>query len=397
MSDDDDEGAESPAPKPDDGAELPSAEPSSAALSTAEPSPDAAETSGTDTESAQPPDPEPQPPEPQSAEPVQADGETAADDDAPQHAAEASEPAAEPEADGWPEADGGHTAVMEPVREPETQVIARIEPDTERLSADPPQTDPGTPPPATPPDERAQAAGPDRSNRTLLLFGAVIVGILIIGVLGAVIGSAARRGSGSGEPGTTPAFSIPASGVSVVELDGVAGKVSINTAATSSVQISSGSPAQLGHQFDAATHTLDLSCATSGGNCPAAAYTVTIPEHVGLTLHQISGQTTLAGVSGPISITAGSASTTATGLTATSFTAVITGGELDAAFTGVPQHVSVSVISAQATLHLPGSAQYAVDEQIIAGSANVQIPRVAGAPNVVEANVTSGQITLLAD
>ena len=416
MSDDEDdeEGAESAAPGPDAAEERrvelkeeeeaesqTAAEPDADADADGEASQHPVEAAEQPAESAQSAEPTVEPaaePEASAAAEPDTGSDAAADVDAnadsgesEAEAAESDDGAAEPHA----ALSGPETQVIEPVPEPETEVIKRVEPDTEPLPSTPPAFAATTP--ATEP-----TAPPDRSNRTLLVFGAIIAAVLIIGALGAVLGSVARHSSGSGSnsggPGGTgtAAITIPANGVSVVQLDGVAGKVTVNTASTSSISISAGSPI-LVHELDNATHTLDLTCSASGGDCPASTFTVTIPQHVGLTLHEVSGQASLNGISGPVSITANAANTTATGLTATDFTAVITNGELDAAFTGVPRRVSVSVISSQATLHLPGSAQYAVDEQIISGNASVQVPRVASSPNVVEANVTSGAITLLAD
>ena len=184
--------------------------------------------------------------------------------------------------------------------------------------------------------------------------------------------------------------------MSTVELDGFSGNITI-TATPAATSIDTGLPGNTHYvmdAFDAATHTLRLFCANNA-TCPATTYTVTIPAHVGLILHQVSGQARLADLSGPVSITATSADTTATGLAAASFSAVITSGRLDAAFADPPGRVSVSVVSAEATVHLPGSAQYAVAQQVQSGNVQVQVPQDPNSPDTVDATVTSGQINLV--
>ena len=237
--------------------------------------------------------------------------------------------------------------------------------------------------------------------------GPVIVGavVLMVAAFGLTVGRS--------EGGLSPTWAVPAApeapfigarsgpvlaqlsavGVDTVEIDGIAGQVTI-TAESSSVIGDAGSTAPLLYQLDSATHTLHLFCAGSG-NCPSAVYIVTIPEHVGLTLHQISGQSTLTGLSGPVDITTSSTGMSAVGLDTDSFTASITSGQLTATFASAPREVAVTVVSAQATMHLPGGDQYAVSQHVTSGNVGIGVPQNPNASDTVDATVVSGQISLV--
>ncbi|HEV2638560.1 MAG TPA: DUF4097 family beta strand repeat-containing protein [Actinocrinis sp.] len=251
-------------------------------------------------------------------------------------------------------------------------------------------------------------AGPHRPRRGPLLLGLALLVVVAL----ALYFSYGRNGSpaipaanpaanpAAGQPLPLPqqqqgaaAGSYSAVGITTVELDGFSGNITVTAAQTAQITdtVQNGKPLS---QLDSATHTLRLFCA-AGAGCPSGNYVVTIPEHVGLVLHQASGQTQLVGLSGPVDITASSANTMATGLTTPDFTAVITSGRLDASFSAAPAKISVSVVSAQATLHLPAAATYAVAQQVASGNVQVQVPQDPNSTHVIDAAVTSGQVTLV--
>jgi hypothetical protein len=152
-------------------------------------------------------------------------------------------------------------------------------------------------------------------------------------------------------------------------------------------------------RLDPATHVLTLTCTgpQPGAEpvaCPAADYAVLVPAHVGVTLHELSGQATLTGLSGPVTITATSADTTATALNTADFTADITSGTLDATFTTAPAHIALSVTSAQAALHLPGTVSYAVRQRSVSADIQVAVPQSTVSAHTVQATATSGSIDL---
>lgn len=259
-------------------------------------------------------------------------------------------------------------------------------------------------PAGRPPGKRAgRVSGHgDGSWRGPAIVAAILV---VVAAFGLTVG---RNSAGLPEPWSAPApaaapfigagsgnalTNISAAGVGTVEIDGIAGKVTVTAAATTVVS-ATGSSGSLLYQLDSATHILHLFCPGSG-QCPSAVYTLTIPEHVGLTLHQISGQTTLADLSGPVVITASSTGMSAVGLESASFTASITSGQLDASFTTVPLAVALTVVSAQVTVHLPGAAQYAVSQHVTSGEVGIGVRQSPNAHNTVDATIVSGQISLV--
>jgi hypothetical protein len=100
-------------------------------------------------------------------------------------------------------------------------------------------------------------------------------------------------------------------------------------------------------------------------------------------------------LSGPVDITASSTGMSAVGLESGSFTASITSGQLDASFTTVPLAVALTVVSAQATVHLPGAAQYAVSQHVTSGEVGIGVRQNPNSHSTVDATIVSGQISLV--
>ena len=194
-----------------------------------------------------------------------------------------------------------------------------------------------------------------------------------------------------------------AAGVSTVELDGINGSLTVGVGNSAQISVTA-QPAE-GHgaptlalRLNAATHVLALTCSDSNGGtaaaCPASTYAVLVPAHVGVTLHEVSGQAVLTGLSGSVSITAASADTSAQGLRTTDFSAAITSGTLNASFATPPAHVSVSVISAQASLQFPADASYDVRRKSVSADIQVDIPQSSASVHTVQVSATSGEINL---
>lgn len=218
-------------------------------------------------------------------------------------------------------------------------------------------------------------------------------------------------GAGSGAATT----SFASRGVETVELDGFNGKLTIGLGSATQVTVTSSAAgpnaAAPYFRLDAPAHTLVLACsgrhgtgaaAGSSGSasaaavaCPAADYGVSVPAGMGVKLDELSGQASLTGLSGPVSITATSADTTAQGLRTAEFTAAVTSGTLDASFATAPAHVAVSATSAHATLRLPGTVHYDVAQQAVSADIEVGVPESDTSPYEVQAVATSGEISLL--
>lgn len=194
-----------------------------------------------------------------------------------------------------------------------------------------------------------------------------------------------------------------AGGVSTVELDGINGALTVGVGNSSQISATAqpvdgrGAPG-LSFHWNSATHILALECSESDNSttatCPATTYAVLVPAHVGVRLREMSGQATLDGLSGPVSITASSTDTTVRGLRSADFTAAITSGTLDASFATAPAHVSVSVISAQASLQLPADVSYDVRQQTVSADIQIGVPRSSTSAHVVQVSATSGEISL---
>jgi hypothetical protein len=239
-------------------------------------------------------------------------------------------------------------------------------------------------PPSQPSTSRRPTFRRPTSRRTPLVVAGVVVLAL---VLAAVVW---RTDSGHGVPGVSGGSrtaSYAAAGVTSVDLDGFNGRLTIGVGDGSHITATAG-PADghdvsgLAFRLDASTHVLTLACSSPDTNiaiaCPASDYSVLVPPHVGVSLHELSGQANLSGLSGPVSITA------------------ITSGTLTATFASAPARVSVSVTSAQATLHLPAAATYDVRQRTVSGDVEVHVPQSAASPHTIEATATSGEVSLLA-
>lgn len=225
--------------------------------------------------------------------------------------------------------------------------------------------------------------------------------------------SGGRRSRGRtlfGPGGGAATTSFASRGVETVELDGFNGKLTVGLgSATQVTATSSGATPNAASPYfrlNAAAHTLVLACsdqhgAGAGGTsaaavaCPAADYGVSVPAGMGVKLDELSGQASLTGLSGPVSITATSADTTAQDLRTAEFTAAVTSGTLDASFATAPAHVAVSATSAHATLRLPGSVHYDVARQAVSADIEVGVPESDTSPYQVQAVATSGEISLL--
>jgi hypothetical protein len=223
-------------------------------------------------------------------------------------------------------------------------------------------------------------------------------------VLALGIGAMVWHATGHHAPGAVSA-SHGSDGVKTVRLDGFNGNVAVGE--TGSAQIAATAQPVNGDvapglefHLDDATRTLTLACydqQTGNGPiaCPATQYKVSVPAGIGVTLQLLNGQASLTGLSGPVSVTAASAYVDALGLKTSDFTAAITNGTLNATLLTAPTHVDVSVTSAQATLHLPGTVSYAVQQQTTSAYVQVTVPQSPSSTHSVLAKADNGEISLL--
>lgn len=231
----------------------------------------------------------------------------------------------------------------------------------------------------------------------------IILGVVVLVLI--VAAMAWRSGTNHSGPAAV-SLSRAATGVRGVDLDGFNGRVTIavgdGSQVTASAQPVDGHAApSMAFRMDTVTGHLSLTCSGPGvalGTipCPATTYNVLVPPRMAVSLREDSGQATLVGLSGPISITASSADTTAQSLRTDDFTASIISGTLDATFASAPTRIAVTVTSAQANLRLPDTTAYAVQQHAVSADIQIAVPQSATSTHVIQATATSGEINLVA-
>lgn len=144
-----------------------------------------------------------------------------------------------------------------------------------------------------------------------------------------------------------------------------------------------------------AGHVLRLSYRCAAASPCTGNLRLTVPGRTRLVLVLPAGRMVLSGLAGPVSITAANVSVRADGLRSPAFTAVIRSGQLSAGFAAPPRRVQATVVSAQATLRLPGGVGYAVSTQVSSGSVTVGVPRSAGSAYRLSARLDMAELRLL--
>jgi hypothetical protein len=254
--------------------------------------------------------------------------------------------------------------------------------------------------PRSPSGDPGPAAPEPGARRQPWRSPAVVVGaVAVLAVAVAAAASAASANGGHG-PGGTSTVSVSAGSVRTVDLQAVPGQLTIVGSATGRVTLTGQldwtrhAPAATARMASAHLLRLRYRCATAS---PCTAHwRLVVPRHTAVVLSQPSGHVIVSGLAGPLRITAASVDVSATRLSSPSLQAAITSGHLDATFAAAPKQVSVTLISAQATLSLPGTVAYAVSDQVTSGYVHVGIPVTAGAAHTVTARVLSGELDLLA-
>jgi hypothetical protein len=209
-------------------------------------------------------------------------------------------------------------------------------------------------------------------------------------------GMAARQRDG----GVTRAVHVSAGRVHGIDLSGVPGQLTITGTRSSQVVLTgqlqgAGSAPAVSTRFDRAGHVLVVSFRCAPGSPCTENLQLEVPAGIRVALRQPSGRVVVSGLAGPLSIAAGSADITATGLRSPDLAAVITSGHLSAAFVTPPRRVSITLASAQATLRLPARAAYRVTQEVTSGYVDVAIPQAASASRAVIARIDSGELELL--
>ena len=259
----------------------------------------------------------------------------------------------------------------------------------------------GTAPPAPP----MAATNPRRwwrGRRSAVLAAAVV--LILMAAPAVVLASHASHmphpgRAGPHRPRTSQQISVSASSVRTVSLQGVPGKLSIVGGSGATVRLTgklrwTGRPPRGYTTMDRAAHLLRLSYQCAAASPCTENYRLVVPGRTAVILSQPSGQVLLAGLAGPLRLTAANVNVTATGLRAPSLTAIITSGQLTASFAAPPGQVTLVLTSAHATIHLPASVRYAVRTQVTSGSVQTGVPQAAHSGHLVTARLDSSDLQL---
>jgi hypothetical protein len=213
-------------------------------------------------------------------------------------------------------------------------------------------------------------------------------------------GAAARAGSSPGRR----AVAVTASAVGAVDLRGVPGLLTIVGARSGQVRLT-GVLHWSGRSAPVATRRLDrggrgsrvlhLSYRCAPASPCTEDYRLVVPGRTAMVIRQPSGHVIVSGVAGALRILAASVDVSATGLRSPALAAQITSGHLSASFDVAPRQISVALVSAQATVRLPGGVGYLVSSQVSSGFVHVGIPRAADATRTVTARIDQGELQLL--
>jgi ribosomal protein S27AE len=201
---------------------------------------------------------------------------------------------------------------------------------------------------------------------------------------------------------TTRAVSVTAEQADAVDFQGVPGQLTVVAADTGQVTLTgqlhwTGHPPIVVTRLDRRSHQLSLAYYCASASPCTENYRLTVPRYTAVALRQPPGQITLSGLAGPLRITASGVHVSATGLRSATLLAKITSGDLNAGFVVPPSRVAVTLVSAQATLGLPGRASYRISEQVTEGYVQADIPQDPTTARTVTVRIKSGELTLLPD
>jgi hypothetical protein len=211
--------------------------------------------------------------------------------------------------------------------------------------------------------------------------------------------AAAARDRDQG-PSDTRNVSVAADSVRTVDLEGPPGKLHIDAVRTGRVTLSgpvhwTGRSAVIVKGPRLVNGVLHLAYRCAAHSPCTGRLRLVVPRHCGIVLAQPSGQVIVTGLAAPLRISARSVDISAAGLRSPSLVASITSGHLSAWFVSPPGRVGLTLVSAQATLHLPASVVYQVSQQVTSGYFHAGIPQASTAKRTITARVDSGELELL--
>jgi hypothetical protein len=253
-------------------------------------------------------------------------------------------------------------------------------------------TPPDPPPPGGPAASGNAAASPPWRT------AAFVVGVVAVVVLTLALAAAARnRGHG---PGDTRTVSVAADSVRTVDLQAPPGQLNVVAAQTSRVTLSgpvhwTGRYAVVVAGPRLADGVLHLAYRCAAHSPCTGRLRLVVPQRCGIVLRQPSGHVVMTGLAGPLRISVRSVDVSATGLRSPSLAASIASGHLSAWFVSPPGRVGLTLVSAQATLHLPATVPYRVSQQVTSGYVHAGVPQASNAGRSIAVRIDSGELELL--
>ena len=208
------------------------------------------------------------------------------------------------------------------------------------------------------------------------------------------------EGHGVATRGATRSVHVTASRIGTVSLQGVPGQLSIVGTQTGQVTLTgqlnwAGTAPVVRIRLDRGAGVLQVSVQCAARSPCTQNLQLAVPAGTGATVRQPAGRVVVTGLASSLSITATKADVSASGLRSPDLDATITSGHLSATFAAPPQQVGLTLVSAQATIRLPGSVPYRVSQEVSSGYVRVAVPQEAGATRTVTARVHSGELELL--
>lgn len=251
------------------------------------------------------------------------------------------------------------------------------------------------PPPGGPAAGDTTAAGAPRPPWRVAAFVVAVVSVVVL----TIVLAAAARDHGHG-PSDTRTVAVAADSVRTVDLQGPPGQLNIIAAQTSRVTLSgpvhwSGRDAVVVTGPRLADGVLHLAYRCAAHSPCTGRLRLVVPQHCGIVLRQPSGHVIMTGLAGPLRISTRSVDISATGLRSPSLAASITSGHLSAWFVSPPGRLGLTLVSAQATVHLPATAPYRVSQQVTSGYVHAGIPQASNADRTITTRIDSGELELL--
>ena len=250
------------------------------------------------------------------------------------------------------------------------------------------------------------------TSRSWLTVGIVVtVAVLAIGIF---VGY--RLLSGSGAESTDTTSTTYAQQITALDLRAESGTLTLSAGPDNQITVAArsrweGQQPTITEQWIGSTLSIVTGCPGTG-RCEVD-LTLTLPAGTAITTQTDSGDATLTGMTGPVSVTngtggirlenltgpvtaeTGAGTITGTALSATQVTATTETGDLSLSFSVDPQAVTATVGTGDVTISVPrSSTSYHVTAETTTGDRRVDVTQADSASRTIVARVDTGNVTL---